>query len=151
MSPIDHREPPRRGERERRLQLPGIIRRTEWIAALLPGAILGLVLLGAGSRVSMWVSARLAGQRGGFTVGGTGTVVFLGLVAGVAGALVLAVARIALPRRQRLAAGLFWCFLVAVSLRGLRPLTAERLLLFGPLLAAYGGLLLLWSRRIMKR
>lgn len=118
-----------------------------WIAGAALGAVLGLLLLGVGSRVAMHGVALLAGGPGGFTLGGTATVLFLGVVSGLAGALVFLVLGLVFPRRPGLRTAMFWTFLILITLRGLKPLDRTRLLLFVPLVVAYGmAFQALWGR-----
>lgn len=110
-------------------------------ATLLWGAVIGVAVLGVGGRVVMRVIAEANGTAPAFTVGGTVTVVSLGAVSGLAGALLLLVARTAAWRWPPVPTLLFHAALVLLTLRGLRPLDAQRLLLFMPLVVAFGGLL----------
>jgi hypothetical protein len=77
----------------------------------------------------------------GFTLGGTMTVVFLGAVSGALGALILLAARALLRRWSPAPTLLYWAALLAISLRGLRPVDQLRAALFLPLVAAFGALL----------
>jgi len=119
------------------------------------GAGVGLLVLGVGGRVAMRLIALRNGTPTGLTVGGTMTVVFLGLVSGVAGALLLALSDAAAARltRRRPAArpwvrrGAFALLLLLVTLRGLRGSPPIGLPMFLPLVAAFGALLELAARR----
>lgn len=55
---------------------------------LIRGTLLGLVILGIGSRLLMRVVAIMQGTTPGWTFGGTVTVVFLGTVSGFAAGLI---------------------------------------------------------------
>lgn len=55
---------------------------------LIRGTLLGLVILGIGSRLLMRVVAIMQGATAGWTVGGTMTVVFLGTVSGFVAGLI---------------------------------------------------------------
>ncbi len=113
------------------------------LTTLLWGVGLGTVVLGAGGRVAMWIVAERTTGTSGFTVGGTATVVFLGLLSGAAGALILALARALLWRWRPMTTVVFWAALAFLTLRGLRPVDELRLLLFLPPVALF-GLLLQW-------
>jgi len=109
-------------------------------------------VLGVGGRIAMRVVARVAGSPGGFSFGGTLTVVFLGAVSGLAGALVLLALRSVVRTRPLLRGVLFWAFLILVTLRGLRPLDAQRVILFFPLVLIFGaGLQVIWCRVYLAR
>lgn len=119
----------------------------DWIAGGLLGAVVGTVVLGVGSRVAMRGLALLAGQPARFSLGGTTTVVLLGTLCGVVGAFGFVGLQLLLRRRPLVRATLFWTFLLLVTLRGLRPVDARRLLLFVPLVLIYGATLqVLWGR-----
>ncbi|HEX9705670.1 MAG TPA: hypothetical protein VGA20_10515 [Gemmatimonadales bacterium] len=123
--------------------------RRDWLACSLLGVGIGTVALGIGGRVAMRGIAMLSGTTPGFSWGGTMTVIFLGAVSGLAGALFFMGVRLLLPRRRVLRGVLFWTFLVLVSLRGLRPVDGQRLLLFMPLVLVYGVTLqALWCRNV---
>jgi hypothetical protein len=96
--------------------------------------------------------ALLDGQTGGFSIGGTTTVVFLGAISGLVGALVFVGLGALLRQRRFLRAALFWAFLILITLRGLRPLDTQRVLLFLPLVILYGSSLqVAWCRLRSKR
>jgi len=118
----------------------------EWVRCSLIGSGVGAVVLGIGGRVSMRGIAVLAGAPGSFSLGGSVTVVFLGAVAGLAGALILMALRTFLPR-WLIQTLLFYAILVLISLRGLRPLDWPRVFLFLPLVLVYGFLVRTLSRR----
>lgn len=119
----------------------------DWLVCSLLGVVVGAVALGIGGRLAMWGVAVLSGATPGFSAGGTATVVLLGALWGLAGAIGSLMLQFLLPRRPRVRGALFWAFLVVVSLRGLRPIDAERLLLFMPWVIAYGGVLqVVWCR-----
>lgn len=91
--------------------------------------------------------ALLSGQPPGFSLGGTATVIFLGTLYGFVGGLVFVGLRFLVRTRRFLRAAVFWALLVLVTLRGLRPINADRLLLFVPLVIVYGATLhFLWCR-----
>jgi hypothetical protein len=123
----------------------------DWLIAALLGLALGAIILGAGGRVAMRGVALLAGATPGFSLGGTMTVVFLGAVSGIAGALVLVALRFALPRFPLARGTAYWAFLVLVTLRGLNPVDGQRILLFMPLVVAYGVALQVASCRVARR
>ena len=58
------------------------------VRSALIGAAIGLPILGVGGRVIMRVIAHWEGRVPAFSVGGTGTVVFMGVMAGLAGGAV---------------------------------------------------------------
>jgi hypothetical protein len=121
-------------------------RSSAWTAAgatLLWGVLLGTVILGAGGRVAMRIVAEQTTGTSGFTLGGTATVVFLGLTSGAFGALILLAARLLLHRWPPATTVVYWTLLMAISLRGLRPVDPLRAVVFLPLVAAF-GLLLQW-------
>ena len=113
------------------------------LGTILWGMGLGAVVLGMGGRVAMRVVAEATTGSGGFSIGGTLTVVFLGLAGGALGALILLVARTLLRRWPPAPSLLYWSLLLAITLRGLRPVDQLRLLLFLPLVAVF-GILLQW-------
>lgn len=115
--------------------------RHDWLQGVLLGAAFGTVVLGVGSRWAMHEMALLQGQPGGFTAGGTMTVIFMGAVSGVVGALVLLATRTWLRAYRLTRNAIYWAFLIAISLRGLNPIDADRLLLFMPLVLLYGAAL----------
>jgi hypothetical protein len=122
------------------------------LAALGAGVIFGTLILGVGGRLAMRVIGILDGTPVGFTVGGSVTVVFLGAVAGAAGGLILWAARRLFPRTPMARGALFWGALTFLTLRGLNPVTVERVLVFGPLVVAYGACLYrVWCRRYVRR
>jgi hypothetical protein len=114
---------------------------------LLWGLGLGAVILGGGGRVAMRIIAEATAGTSGFTLGGTTTVVFLGLVSGVVGALILVVARHFFWRWRPATTILFWVALALVTLRGLRPVDQLRLATFLPVVALFGILLQLLTYR----
>lgn len=111
------------------------------LATLLWGIGLGALILGVGGRISMRLIAEATTGSGGFSVGGTMTVVFLGVVSGAFGALILLAARALLRRWSPAPTIVYWGALLAISLRGLRPVDQLRAVLFLPLVAAFGALL----------
>ena len=111
------------------------------LATLLWGMGLGALILGVGGRVSMRLIAEATTGAGSFSLGGTMTVVFLGVVSGALGALILLAARALLRRWSPAPTILYWTALLAISLRGLRPVDQLRAVLFLPLIAAFGALL----------
>jgi hypothetical protein len=115
------------------------------------GALVGTVVLGVGGRFAMRAIAVETGQRPGFSLGGSGTVVFLGAASGALGGLILAIARAILARRPRAAAAVYWIALLALALRGLRPLDPLRLAWFIPLVVVYGAALQWLSARQRRR
>jgi hypothetical protein len=108
---------------------------------LLWGIGLGTLILGFGGRVAMRIIAESTTGASGFTLGGTATVVFLGLVSGVAGALILVAARHFLWRWRPVTTILFWLLLAFLTLRALRPVDQLRLATFVPVVVLFGVLL----------
>ena len=126
--------------------------RHDWLQGVLLGAAFGTVVLGVGSRWAMHEMALLQGQPGGFTAGGTMTVIFMGAVSGVVGALALLATRTWLRAHRLTRSVIYWAFLIAISLRGLKPIDADRLLLFMPFVLLYGaGLQYAACRRAERR
>ena len=112
------------------------------------GAAVGLPVLGIGGRVAMRVVATGAGPAPAFTPEGTTTVLLAGAGSGaVAGIIHLVLARM-LPRHPRLHAMTFALALGALTLRGLRPLDAQRIVLFAPLMAMFAALYLVAWRAL---
>lgn len=119
-----------------------------WLRGAALGALLGTLCLGLGGRAAMRGIATAQGATPGFSFGGTLTVVFLGALAGLTAGLVYVAARKLLPRRVWLARALFSVILLAVTLRGLRPIDALQLELFLPLFVVFGVALdRLWERQ----
>jgi hypothetical protein len=117
-----------------------------WRGAAL-GSVLGALFLGIGGRAAMRAIGNLQGAPAGFSIGGTTTVVFLGAASGLAAGLIYCTCRKLLQRRPWWARGLFAVILLAVTLRGLRPLDAQRLIIFLPLFVAFGFALdRIWER-----
>jgi len=119
----------------------------DWIRCSLIGIGIGAVVLGIGSRAAMRGIAVLSGAPPGFSFGGSLTVVLLGALSGLVGALVLMGLRTFLPRRWLLQTLLFYAILILTTLRGLRPVDPQRLVLFMPVVLVYGFLLRILCRR----
>lgn len=120
---------------------------TPWIRGAVLGALLGTLCLGIGGRAAMRGIAIAQGAAPGLSLGGTLTVVFLGALAGLAAGLVYVATRTLLPRLVGWARALFSVVLLAITLRGLRPLDWLRLELFLPLFIVFGVALdRLWER-----
>jgi hypothetical protein len=68
-------------------------------------------------------------------------VVLLGLASGLLGAGFLLLARTLFRRWPPLPTLIYWSLLLAITLRGLRPVDARRLLYFLPVVALFGVLL----------
>jgi len=122
-----------------------------WLAGPLVAAAIGLLVLGAGGRVAMRGIALLDGAPGAFTVEGTITVLLLGAASGALGGAIRALLDLGgrLPPAVRTALFALACLLL--TLRGLRPLDANRLALFLPLVAAYVAAVELAWRRLWRR
>ena len=122
-------------------------RRRDWIAGLAAGSALGFALLGVGSRAGMRVIAVAAGQPLAFSISGSVTVVTLGTITGAAIAVIFLSARVLFPTRRWARVLLFWLVCLALTLRGLRPVSVLNTSVFLPLLALHGGLLhAFWCR-----
>jgi hypothetical protein len=122
-----------------------------WLTGSLLGIAVGSVILGVGGRIAMWAIAVVSGGTPAFSVGGSATVVLLGALAGLAGAVVLVGLRWILANKPLVRGAVFWAFLVLVTLRGLRPIDPQRVLLFMPLVVVYGITLQVLSRRLESR
>jgi len=121
--------------------------RRDWMAAIIAGAVLGLVFLGVGARIGMRMAATEAGQAGAFTIEGSLAVVLLGGCAGAVVGAIFAVSRTIFPTNAWARFLFFWGATVAIMLRGLNPVTPFRLIVFMPLLLVHGVLLHVYWRR----
>lgn len=119
-----------------------------WFSGAVLGAIVGTAFLGIGGRAAMRGIAIVQGAATGFSFGGSLTVVFLGAAAGVAAGLIYVASVKLAGNRMWRARLLFALVVLAITIRGLRPLDALRLALFLPLFAAYGIVFdRLWAAR----
>ncbi len=119
-----------------------------WLRGALLGTVLGTLFLGIGGRAAMRAIGSLQGAPPGFSLGGTTTVVFLGAASGLAAGVIYATCRRLLQRHQWWARALFALILLAVTLRGLRPVDSQRLIIFLPLFVAFGFALdRVWEER----
>lgn len=126
--------------------------RYDFLAAAIIGTVVGTVILGIGGRIAMRLIGMLQGLPPGFSFGGSMTVVFLGAVSGTAGGLILALAGKLFPTSRMARGALYWGALLFLTLRGLRPIDELRLLVFVPLVALFGAVLLLvWCRVYLRR
>jgi len=92
--------------------------------------------------------AMAQGTPAGFSLGGSLTVVLLGAAAGLAAGLIYVASTKLARNRMWWARLLFALVVLAIALRGLRPIDALRLGLFLPLFFAYGVVFdRLWARR----
>lgn len=112
-----------------------------WVFAPVVGAVLGLPILGIGSRIAMRLVAVGTSRPGAFTVEGSLTVIFFGVVAGLAGGAIYALLARFLARRTALRSIIFGVIIVLLTLRGVSPATAFTLSLFLPLTVGYAILL----------
>ena len=112
-----------------------------WLVGLLLGALVGLVVLGVGSRIAMRAIAIANSTPTGFTVGGTATVVFLGVVSGVGGGLLYAFLHRFIPRPRFVRSALYATAIALLTLRGLRPIQPLALEWFMPLALGYGAII----------
>jgi hypothetical protein len=110
------------------------------------GAALGTLILGVGGRIAMRVIAMATSGATGVSFGGTLTVVFLGAASGAAAGAILSVTRALLRRWPAAQAITFGLLLIAIALRGLRPLDTLRVALFLPLVVLVGILLQIVTR-----
>ena len=110
-----------------------------WLFALAAGAAIGFIILGVGGRIAMRLIALHTGARPGISLGGTTTVIAMGVVSGVAGAMIRAAAEASLPRHLSAGIGsaIFAIACLLLTLRGLKPVDAARVTYFMPLTAAY--------------
>ena len=111
------------------------------------GAGVGALVLGIGGRSAMRGIAILSGAPPSFSFGGSLRVVLLGALAGLVGGLILLGLRALLPKRWLIQTLLFYVIILLITLRGLRPIDAQRLMLFLPLVLAYGFLVRILTRR----
>lgn len=118
-----------------------------WVFGPVAGAVLGLPILGIGSRIAMRLVAVGTNRAGAFTVEGSLTVIFFGVVAGIAGGAIYAIlARFLQPHTVARSIS-FGVIIVLLTLRGVAPVTAFTLSLFLPLTLAYAVLLdVIWRR-----
>jgi hypothetical protein len=122
--------------------------RSPWVFGPVVGAMLGLPILGIGSRIAMRLVAVGTDRPGAFTLDGSLTVIFFGVVAGLAGGAIYAILARFLPRRTGIRSVLFGAIIVLLTVRGVAPATAFTLSLFLPLTLAYAILLdVIWRRR----
>ena len=91
--------------------------------------------------------AILSGGPPTFSFGGSLRVVLMGALCGLVGGLILMGLRSLLPKRWLLRTLLFYLIIVLITLRGLRPVDTQRLVLFIPLVLVYGFLVRILSRR----
>jgi hypothetical protein len=108
-----------------------------WFRGAILGALLGTLFLGIGGRGAMRAIAEVQNAATGFSWGGTMTVVFLGAASGLAAGLIYVACRKLLARRPWMARALFGVVLLGITLRGLRPIDAQRLIIFLPLFIAF--------------
>jgi hypothetical protein len=116
-------------------------RRSDWLAGLGAGAVLGFVILGVGARAGMRFFAVSSGQTPSFTIEGSVAVGLLGALTGAVVATLFLLVRVTLPSRRWTRAAIFWAICVALALRGLHPVTALKSAIFLPLFVVHGVLL----------
>ncbi len=119
----------------------------DWLRYSLIGAGVGAVVLGVGGRLAMRGIAVLSGAPPSFTVGGSLRVVLMGALSGLGGAWILKVLRFFLARRWLIQTLLFYAIIVLITLRGLKPVDLQRLVLFLPVVLLYAFLLRVLTRR----
>ena len=119
-----------------------------WLRGTILGALVGTAFLGVGGRAAMRGIAMAQGAATGFSFGGSATVVFLGAAAGVAAGLIYVASVKLVGNRMWWARLLFALVVLAITLRGLRPVDSLKLAIFLPLFFAYGVVFdRLWARR----
>ena len=111
------------------------------------GAGVGALVLGIGGRAAMRGIAILSGAPPSFSWGGSLRVVLLGSLAGLVGGLILLGLRTFLRNRWLIQTLLFYAIIVLITLRGLRPIDSQRLMLFLPIVLVYGFLVRTLTRR----
>jgi hypothetical protein len=104
-------------------------------------------VLGIGGRTAMRGIAVLSGAPPSFSFGGSLRIVLLGALSGLVGALILLGLRALLPKRWLIQTILFYVVIILITLRGLRPVDTQRLMLFMPLVLVYGFLVRALTRR----
>ncbi|PYP39435.1 MAG: hypothetical protein DMD48_06480 [Gemmatimonadetes bacterium] len=119
----------------------------DWLRYSLIGAGVGAVVLGIGGRLAMRGIAVLSGAPPSFTVGGSLRVVLMGALSGLGGAWILKVLRFFLARRWLIQTLLFYAIIVLITLRGLKPVDSQRLVLFLPVVLLYAFLVRVLTRR----
>jgi len=119
----------------------------DWLRYSLIGVGVGAVVLGVGGRLAMRGIAVLSGAPPSFTVGGSLRVVLMGALSGLGGAWILKVLRFFLARRWLIQTLLFYAIIVLITLRGLKPVDLQRLVLFLPVVLLYAFLLRVLTRR----
>lgn len=130
------------------IQLP----RRSLRSALILGALVGLVFLGIGGRIAMRVFAMLDGSPSNFSLAGSLPAIFMGAVWGMLGGALLWLGRRQFPASPIARGALFWILLTLIFLRGLNPLSVDRLLAFTPCFVLYGAALYrLWCHRFVAR
>ncbi|HYT64398.1 MAG TPA: hypothetical protein VEL50_10880 [Gemmatimonadales bacterium] len=119
----------------------------DWLRYSLIGAGVGAVVLGIGGRLAMRGIAVLSGAPPSFTFGGSLRVVLMGALSGLGGAWILKVLRFFLTRRWLIQTLLFYAIIVLITLRGLKPVDSQRLVLFLPVVLLYAFLVRVLTRR----
>ncbi len=119
----------------------------DWLRYSLIGAGVGAVVLGIGGRLAMRGIAVLSGAPPSFTFGGSLRVVLMGALSGLGGAWILKVLRFFLARRWLIQTLLFYAIIVLITLRGLKPVDSQRLVLFLPVVLLYAFLVRVLTRR----
>ncbi|HYU08748.1 MAG TPA: hypothetical protein VEK77_05140 [Gemmatimonadales bacterium] len=119
----------------------------DWLRYSLIGAGVGAVVLGIGGRLAMRGIAVLSGAPPSFTVGGSLRVVLMGALSGLGGAWILKILRFFLSKRWLIQTILFYAIIVLITLRGLKPVDAQRLVLFLPVVLLYAFLVRVLTRR----
>lgn len=122
------------------------------VTALALGAVVGTIFLGIGGRVAMRIFALLDGTEPGFSLGGSMSVVIMGAVWGMVGGGLLWLGRRTFKTSPVARAAVFWIPLTLLYLRGLTPLSADRLMAFTPFYLMYGAALYrVWCHRFVAR
>lgn len=130
------------------VQLP----RRSFVTAITLGAVVGTIFLGIGGRVAMRFIALLDGTAPGFSFGGSMSVVIMGAVWGMLGGGLLWFGRRTFKTSSVARAAVFWIPLTLIFLRGLNPLSVDRLIAFTPFYLMYGAALYrVWCHRFVAR
>lgn len=117
-----------------------------WTQRIVSGAILGAVILGVGGRVAMRVIAIRTRPFTDFNIDGSFTVLMSGVAAGIAGSLMYAAIERFGPQARWIRIALYAVILGFLTSRGLHPATTLSVVLFGPLVMAFGACVLAHAR-----
>jgi hypothetical protein len=124
-------------------------RRPDLLTIPLAGGVLGLLILGIGSRVLMRVIANLQGQPPAFSPSGTFTVVGLGVLCGIGAGFVLALLRRFIPAVWASTA-IFIAFCLWLTWRGANVTPPQPRLMFVAMSLVFAAALLMFAGRRSK-